>query len=115
MDVQMQLRTVCAVCLTLLGGHTLGQAQDIPQDYQAVLKTLGKQGDFKANVLKVNIPRNDLNITVANVKTPTPFGFGGWVALTNGTRGMDVLMGDLVLTQEEVNPVVYAVRDHGFD
>ena len=45
----------------------------------------GQAGDYKANVLKVNIPRNDLSVTVANVKTPTPFGFGGWVAMTKGT------------------------------
>ena len=35
-------------------------AQDIPSDYQDVLKVLDKKGDFKASVLKVNIPRNDL-------------------------------------------------------
>ena len=80
-----------------------------------MLASLGKQGDYKANVLKVNIPRNDLGVTVANVKTPTPFGFGGWVAMTKGTGGMDVMMGDLVLTQDEVNPVMSALLDHGFD
>ncbi len=90
-------------------------AQDIPAEYQQVLTALGKQGDFKANVLKVNIPRNDVNVTVANVKTPTPFGFGGWIAMTKGTGGMDVLMGDLVLTQDEVNPVMSALLDNGFD
>ena len=46
-------------------------AQDVPADYQQVLSTLDKQGDYKANVLKVNIPRSDLSVTVANVKTPT--------------------------------------------
>jgi len=90
-------------------------AQDIPADYQQVLTTLGKQGDYKANVLKVNIPRNDISVTVANVKTPTPFGFGGWIAMTKGTGGMDVMMGDLVLTQNEVNPVMTALLDNGFD
>ena len=90
-------------------------AQDIPADYQQVLTTLGKQGDYKANVLKVNIPRNDISVTVANVKTPTPFGFGGWIAMTKGSGGMDVMMGDLVLTQDEVNPVMTALLDNGFD
>ena len=90
-------------------------AQDIPGEYQQVLTTLGKQGDYKANVLKVNIPRNDLSVTIAGVKTPTPFGFGGWVALTKGTGGMDVMMGDLVLTQEEVNPVMSALLDNGLE
>ena len=89
--------------------------QDIPADYQQVLSALGKQGDYKANVLKVNIPRNDVTVTVANVKTPTPFGFGGWIAMTKGTGGMDVMMGDLVLTQDEVNPVMSALLDNGLD
>ena len=91
------------------------EAQDVPAEYQQVLTTLGKQGDYKANVLKVNIPRNDLSVTVANVKTPTPFGFGGWVAMTKGSGGMDVMMGDLVLTQDEVNPVMSALLDNGLE
>src|SRR5881396_654217 len=101
---------VLSVCFT-----SAAAAQDLPADYQRVLTTLGKQGDFKANVLKVNIPRNDVSVTVANVKTPTPFGFGGWIAMTKGTGGTDVMMGDLVLTADEVNPVMSALLDNGLD
>src|SRR3954470_12605811 len=90
-------------------------AQDVPAEYQAVLTSLGRTGDFKAGVLKVNIPRNDVAVTVANVKTPTPFGFGGWIAMTKGTGGMEVMMGDLVLLQEEANPVMSALLDNGLD
>jgi hypothetical protein len=89
-------------------------AQQMPAQYQQVLSALGKQGDFKANVLRVNVPRGDLNVTVATVRTPT-FGFGGWMAMTKGSGGMEVLMGDLVLTQEEVNPVMSALLDNGLD
>jgi hypothetical protein len=99
----------------LLSFASVALAQDIPTEYQQVLTTLGKQGDYKASVLKVNIPRNDVSVTVANVKTPTPFGFGGWVAMTKGTGGMDVMMGDLVLTQDEVNPVMSALLDNGVE
>ena len=91
------------------------RAQDMPAEYKQVLTTLGKQGDFKDQVLKVNIPRSDVSVTVAGVKTPTPFGFGGWVAMTKGTGDMQVLMGDLVLLQEEVNPVMTALLDKGLD
>jgi hypothetical protein len=87
----------------------------MPNDYQQVLKLVGKSGDYKANVLKVNIPRNDLHITISNYAVPTPFGFGGWFALTKADGGDDVMMGDLVLLQEEVNPVMSALLDHGFD
>src|SRR5882672_6154781 len=105
---------VSAIALLLFSVASLSSAQDVPAPYGDVLKLLGKQGDFKDNVLKVNIPRNDLSITVANVKTPTPFGFGGWVAMTKGT-GMDVMMGDLVLLQDEVNPVMSALLDNGLE
>jgi len=83
-------------------------AQDVPAPYKEALTFLGKSGDFKDSVLKVNIPRNDVTVTVANVATPTPFGFGGWIAMTKGS-GMDVMMGDLVLLQDEVNPVMSAL------
>src|SRR5580765_2744768 len=99
----------------LLSLASVARAQEMPAAYKQVLDTLGKSGDFKDQVLKVNIPRNDLSITVANVKTPTPFGFGGWVALTKGSGGMDVMMGDLVLTQDEVNPVMSALLDNGLE
>jgi hypothetical protein len=90
-------------------------AQEMPAEYQQVLKSLGRSGDFKANVLKVNVPRNDLHVSIAGNSAPTPFGFGGWVGMTKGNAGEEVLMGDLVLLQEEVNPVMSALLDHGFD
>lgn len=90
-------------------------AQTMPADYAAVLKTLNRQGDYKDNVLKVNIPRNDLKMSIEGVATPTAFGFGGWVAMTKGAGGMDVMMGDLVLTENEVNPVMSALLNNGVD
>jgi len=99
--------------LTLFGRGAF--AQEVPSDYQDVLKALDRKGDFKAGVLKVNIPRNDLKMTIQGFSTPTPFGFGGWIALTKATDGTDVMMGDLVLLQEEVNPVMSALLDNGID
>src|SRR6266545_3258020 len=86
-----------------------------PADYQAVLTALGRAGDFKDGVLKVNIPRGDLKVTIAKRPAPTSFGFGGWVAMTKATDGGEVLMGDLVLTEDEVNPVMSALLDNGID
>src|SRR5215469_10370984 len=90
-------------------------AQTMPADYEGVLKTLGKQGDFKSGVLKVNIPRNDLKVTIDGSATPTPFGFGGWLAMSKGTGGNDVMMGDLVLLEDEVNPVISALLANGLE
>src|SRR6185436_10677343 len=101
-------------CVGLIFSTSAAAQQSMRQAYSSVLSSLGKQGDFKDGVLKVNIPRNDLKVVVDGVSTPTPFGFGGWIALTRGT-GMDVMMGDLVLTEEELNPVMSAVLDAGLD
>jgi len=104
------------VLLIAIGvGKPLLRAQEIPGEYQPVLTITGKSGDYKANALKVNVPRNDLHITVNKVALPTPFGFGGWFAMTKGDGGEDVMMGDLVLLQEEVNPVMSALLDNGLE
>jgi len=107
-------RTVINICLAFVVS-ALAFAQEVPSDYQEVLKIVGKSGDYKSNVLKVNIPRNDLHMKVAGYSLPTPFGFGGWFAMTKGDGGEEVVMGDLVLTQEEVNPVMSSLLEHGFE
>jgi hypothetical protein len=89
--------------------------QSMPSEYQKVLTDLERKGDFASNVLKVNIPRNDLAVTIEGTSVPTGFGFGGWIAFTKGDQGMDVMMGDLVLLQDEVNPVMSALLDHGLE
>src|SRR5262245_48110717 len=103
------------VLSTVVAAQTPAPQAQMPAEYAAVLQSLGRQGDYKDNVLKVNIPRNDLKVTIDGVATPTPFAFGGWVALTKGDHGMDVMMGDLVLTEAEVNPVMSAVLDNGLE
>src|SRR5215216_3653424 len=108
-------KLAATILLATLALPRLASAQDMPADYAGVLKTLNRQGDFKANVLKVNIPRNDLNVVVDGVATPTPFGFGGWLAMTKGNGGKEVMMGDLVLLQDEVNPVMSALLDNGLE
>src|ERR1700757_839398 len=108
-------RRTLAMMACLVFWEVSAFAQDIPSDYQDVLKYLDRKGDFKEGVLKVNIPRSDLKITVQGVATPTPFGFGGWVVFTKTTDGSEVMMGDLVLLQEEVNPVMSALLDNGID
>ncbi len=107
--VLVVLFTICA-CPT-----ALPQTQEVPAEYREVFTILGKQGDYAANVLKVNIPRNDLSVTIQGAAVPTPLGFGGWVAMTKGQGGKDVMTGDLVLLEKEVNPVMSALLDNGIE
>lgn len=105
---------MCTIVAGLLS-PALVAAQEMPSEYKTVLTTLGRSGDFKDGVLKVNLPRSDLRVTIDRRFAPTPFGFGGWIALTRGEGGHEVMMGDLALTEDEVNPVMSAILDNGLD
>lgn len=87
----------------------------MPAAYQGVLSALGRAGDFKDGVLKVNLGRSDLKVIINGRAVPTALGFGGWIAMTPGDMGESVMMGDLVLTEDQVNPVMSAVLDNGLE
>lgn len=53
---------IACASMSLLAIGSAAVAQDMPAEYKEVLSSLGKQGEYKATVLKVNIPRNDLSM-----------------------------------------------------
>jgi uncharacterized protein DUF1259 len=72
------------------------------------------QLDEKEGVFKVSVPRTDLQPTVAGVKIPPSMGLTSWAAFL-GTPGHVMVMGDIVLTEDQVNPVMSAALDSGLD
>ena len=62
-------------------------------------------------VASVNMPRNDLKSSSTASRRQRRSASAAGSALTKGTGGMDVMMGDLVLTEDEVNPVMSALLD----
>jgi hypothetical protein len=115
-----RMHTRLFVAILLVCSASPARAQQVPAPYQPVLTALGKKGDFKDGVLKVNIPRSDLSVTIGGRPAPTPFGFGGWVAMApvqpgGAAAGPHVMMGDLVLTEADVNPVMSALLDNGLE
>lgn len=65
------------------------------------------------NVFKVTSPRNDLKIAVDGWTMPPFMGLGSWAAFTPGMGGNVMVMGDTVLMQDEVNPVMSVALDNG--
>ena len=59
------LGRMAAACFVALAVTGTAAAQDMPPAYASVLTALGRSGDFKDGVLKVNIPRSDLQVTIA--------------------------------------------------
>ena len=72
----------------------------------------GKLND-QENVYKVSSPRTDLKISVDKWQMPPFMGLTSWAAFMPGMKDGAMVMGDLVLMQDEVNPVMSAGFDHG--
>src|SRR5438045_346661 len=65
------------------------------------------------NVYKVSAPRTDLKISVDKWEMPPFMGLTSWAAFMPGMKGEAMVMGDIVLMQDEVNPVMSAAFDNG--
>jgi len=83
---------------------------------QEIEQLAGAKGtlDEKEGVFKVSMPRTDLQVTAAGVKIPPAMGLTSWAAF-EGAPQHTTVMGDLVLTQEQVNPVMSVALDNGLD
>src|SRR6476659_11262284 len=75
----------------------------------------GLKGKFneKEGVYKVTFPRNDVKIVVDGWTMPPFMGLGTWAAFTKGVHTEAMVMGDTVLFEDEVNPVMSAAFDSG--
>ena len=84
-------------------------------DWSQVAQALGKSGGVQAGgVYRVGFPRTDLKVSLDGVALRTGFAFGGWVAFQPmGSETM--VMGDLVLTQDEVAPVMRKLEEGGIE
>jgi hypothetical protein len=93
-----------------------------PHMHVAVLDTsrieqlAGAKGrlDRTANVFKVSAPRSDLSLTVGGVKLTPPSGLTSWASFeADGSEVM--VMGDMVLTEDQVNPVMSVALENGLE
>jgi biotin operon repressor len=84
-------------------------------DWTAVGKALGKEGALQpGGVYRVALPRTDLHVTLDGVTLKPGFALGGWLAFEPmGDQAM--VMGDLVLTQNEINPVMKKLEEEGVE
>lgn len=84
-------------------------------DWNQVGQALGKSGGVQAGgVYRVGFPRTDLKVSLDGVALRPGFALGGWVAFQPmGAETM--VMGDLVLTQDEVNPVMRKLEEGGIE
>src|SRR5207245_8109426 len=65
-------------------------------------------------VYRVGFPRTDLKVSLDGVPLRAGFALGGWVAF-QPMGGQAMVMGDLVVTQDEVNPVMRKLEEGGIE
>lgn len=79
-------------------------------DFNEVEKILGVPGQMQEGAVVFSFPRSDIKITIDGEPVPTAFGFGSWTAWKEmGKESM--VMGDLVLLEKEINPVISALAE----
>jgi hypothetical protein len=103
-----------ALTAILAGMSSLAVAAD--DDWQArVGEALGKTGSATpGGIYRVGLPRTDLKVTLDGVELKPGFALGSWLAFEKmGQEGM--VMGDLVLTMDEVNPVMTKLAAGGIE
>jgi hypothetical protein len=85
-------------------------------DTAAIEQATGLKGQWseKEGVFKVQVPRNDLAVTAAGVKMTPPLGLTAWAAFTKA-GAHSVVMGDIVLTEDQVNPAMDAALQNGLE
>ena len=109
------MRTVSAILLgsAIVASATAAAcAQEI--DWQKVDETLGRKPAISGDVHRYGFPRTDLNVTLDGVAIKPALALGGWVAF-KPMHGEAMAMGDLVLLQTEVNPVMAKLIENGID
>jgi hypothetical protein len=113
---------ILAVALGLTLTTRTAPAQDTTKghdvqggDWSAVDQALGKKGAQQpGGVMKYSFPRSDLQVTASGVQLKPALALGGWIAFKK-VAGDAIMMGDLVLTEDETGPVMRALQQNGVE
>jgi hypothetical protein len=114
---KIRRRMVCgmvAVCTALAGAPALAAGAKL--DGATIERITGLKGTYNAeeNAFKVSFPRTDVKVSVAGWTMPPFMGLSPWAAFTPHGSGA-MVMGDMALFEDEVNPAMSAALDAGLE
>jgi len=108
----MNILRIFAACGAVLSTVAAADAQSI--DWAKIDGILGRTAAVGGAVHRYGFPRTDLQVTLEGVTIRPTFALGGWIAL-QPMGNMAMAMGDLVLLQSEVNPVMAKLLEGGLE
>ena len=95
--------------------QTAGQQSATPAEWKSVERVMGKPGAMQpGDVFKLSFPRSDLKVTVRGVEIKPALALGSWIAFKK-MGDETTVMGDLVLTEDEVSPVMFKLQQGGIE
>jgi Domain of Unknown Function (DUF1259) len=115
--VTIRLGTMLTMtALVLVWSTALGVAAESRLDTAAIERLTGVKGELneKEGVFKVSVPRRDLDINVAGVKMTPPLGLTSWAAFQRAGEHV-MVMGDVVLLEDQVNPAMSVALENGLE
>jgi biotin operon repressor len=107
----MRSFTVVAILLAV-ASTTTANAQEV--DWQKVDAAMGRSGAVTGDVHRYGFPRSDLQVTVDGVTIRPSLALGGWAAFKPAHGGV-MVMGDLVLLDTEIAPVMSKLIENGVE
>jgi len=114
-DTLLTFAFVLSLCLLLssLSFAQPGAGASASSDWKAVESAMGRPGQAQpGDVMKFAMPRKDLHVTLEGVVIKPGLALGSWAAFKQ-TSGRAMVMGDIVLTEEEVQPVMSKLQEGG--
>ena len=114
------LRTTLATLASLIPltapGHAAPASDQVALDTARIEKLTGATGKLneKEGAFKVTVPRSDLSVTAAGVRITPPMGLTSWAAFQPAGQ-RTIIMGDMVLLEDQVNPVMSVALDNGLE
>ena len=106
-----------AACLLIVTWSSWAAAQQKASgtDWKTVEDAMGRPGQMQPeDVIKFGMPRKDLHVMVGNVAVKPGLALGSWAAFQRTENGA-MVMGDLVLTEDEVQPVMRKLQEGGIE
>lgn len=112
--IEKGLSAISVLCL-LVWLSAAAAAQDGSAQWKPVEAAMGRNGQMQSGgVIRFGMPRSDMHVTVGNVAVKPGLALGSWAAF-KGDPGSAMLMGDLVLAPEEVEPVMEKLEKGGVE
>src|SRR5437879_4410729 len=101
-------------CAILVTGQAASSGADAAaSNWKQVEEAMGRPGQLQpGDVIKFGLPRKDLHVVLDSVEIKPGLALGSWVAFKRDGSGA-MVMGDLVLTEDEVEPVMMKLQESG--